>query len=209
MTPPPSRARSGAAGMVPWHRRRCWSWCSWRCATRTSCAGRSARRTPRTPPRKPCLALQTQQFNEMNSVLYACAVEEYRIRTLLYGLELTAYGNGGCSTDSSCATRYSALYTAYLKAAARYRERGRAAQPHHREHGRDHDEERRRARSSRQLANPSVCGQTGGGDCAFSYALLDFSPRTPVYTVVKDARAFITPSYGDYMNDAPSASTNR
>ncbi len=68
------------------------------------------------------LALQTQQFNEMNSVLYASAVEEYRIRSILYGLELTAYGNGGCSADSSCPARYAALYAGYLKAVARYRE---------------------------------------------------------------------------------------
>ena len=66
------------------------------------------------------LALQTQQFNEMNSALYASAVEEYRIRTILYGLELTAYGNGGCSADNSCSTRYATLYAAYLKAVARY-----------------------------------------------------------------------------------------
>ncbi|HEV2738301.1 MAG TPA: pilus assembly protein TadG-related protein [Candidatus Elarobacter sp.] len=147
------------------------------------------------------LALQTQQFNEMNSALYASAVEEYRIRTILYGLELTAYGNGGCSADSSCTVRYATLYNAYLKSAARY-----------------HDEivllNRITANMDAttmhndatavvaHLANPGVCGKTGGGDCAFSYALLDFSPRTPVYTVVKDARAFITPSYGDNMNVA-------
>ncbi len=147
------------------------------------------------------LALQTQQFNEMNSALYASAVEEYRIRTILYGLELTAYGNGGCSADSSCTVRYATLYNAYLKSVARY-----------------HDEivllnritANMDATTMRNdatavvahLANPGVCGKTGGGDCAFSYALLDFSPRTPVYTVVKDARAFITPSYGDNMNVA-------
>ena len=147
------------------------------------------------------LALQTQQFNEMNSALYASAVEEYRIRTILYGLELTAYGNGGCSADGSCTVRYAALYNAYLKSVARY-----------------HDEivllNRITANMDAttmhsdatavvaHLANPGVCGKTGGGDCAFSYALLDFSPRTPVYTVVKDARAFITPSYGDNMNAA-------
>jgi putative Flp pilus-assembly TadE/G-like protein len=147
------------------------------------------------------LALQTQQFNEMNSALYASAVEEYRIRTILYGLELTAYGNGGCSLDNSCTTRYASLYTAYLKAVARY-----------------HDEvvllNRITANMDQatmssdatalvtHLSNSNVCGKTGGGDCAFSYALLDFSPRDPVYTVVKDARAFITPSYGDNMTAA-------
>jgi len=147
------------------------------------------------------LALQTQQFNEMNSALYAAAVEEYRIRTILYGLELTAYGNGGCTTDNSCETRYTALYTAYLKATARYREEvvllNRITA--------NMDATTMQSDAGAlvtHLANPNVCGKTGGGDCAFSYVLLNFDKRTPVYSVVKDARAFITPSYGDYMNAA-------
>ena len=147
------------------------------------------------------LALQTQQFNEMNSVLYASAVEEYRIRTILYGLELTAYGNGGCSIDNSCESRYAALYTAYLKATARYREEvvllNRVTA------NMDATTMKNDAAALvAHLANGNVCGKTGGDDCAFSYALLNFDKRTPVYTVQKDARAFITPSYGDYMNAA-------
>jgi hypothetical protein len=147
------------------------------------------------------LALQTQQFNEMNSVLYASAVEEYRIRTLLYGLELTAYGNGGCSADGSCPARYKALYTAYLKAAARYREQ--VVLLNRITSNMDADTMHSDADALvTHLSNPTVCGQAGGGDCAFSYRLLDFSPRSPVYTVEKDARSFITPSYGDYMSAA-------
>jgi hypothetical protein len=147
------------------------------------------------------LALQTQQFNEMNSVLYAAAVEEYRIRTILYGLELTAYGNGGCSANGSCEARYAALHTAYLKATARYREEivllNRVTA--------NMDAATMKSDAGAlvtHLSNPGVCGNTGGGDCAFSYRLLDFSARTPVYTVAKDARSFVTPSYGDYMSDA-------
>jgi hypothetical protein len=152
------------------------------------------------------LALQTQQFNEMNSVLYASAVEEYRIRTILYGLELTAYGNGGCSADNSCAARYAALYTAYLKAVARYREE--VVLLNRITANMDSDTMKNDAGALiTHLSNPAVCGKTGGGDCAFAYKLLDFSPRTPVYTVRKDARAFITPSYGDYM--AAAAGVNQ
>jgi Flp pilus assembly protein TadG len=147
------------------------------------------------------LALQTQQFNEMNSALYAAAVEEYRIRTILYGLELTAYDNGGCSTDGSCAARYKSLYNAYLKAVARYQ--GEIVLLNRITANMDATTMKNDAGALvTHLANPAVCGKTGGGDCAFSYALLDFSPRNPVYTVVKDARAFITPSYGDYMSTA-------
>ncbi len=46
------------------------------------------------------VALQTQQFNEMEMTLYAADVEEYRIRNILYALELTAYGNGGCRSTA-------------------------------------------------------------------------------------------------------------
>ncbi len=147
------------------------------------------------------LALQTQQFNEMNSVLYASAVEEYRIRGILYALELTAYGNGGCTMDNSCESRYAALYTAYLKAVARYREEvvllNRITA--NMEYSTMQSDA---AAVVRHIANPAVCGKTGGGDCSFSYTLLNFQQRTPVYSVAKDARSFITPSYGDYMNVA-------
>jgi hypothetical protein len=147
------------------------------------------------------LALQTQQFNEMNSVLYASAVEEYRIRTVLYGMELAAYGNGGCSFDNSCAARYFALHEAYLKATARYREEvvllNRVTA--------NMDETTMQSDAAALVTHlGTACGKPGGGDCAFSYKLLHIGPRKPVYTVVKDARAFVTPSYGDYMNTAAS-----
>jgi hypothetical protein len=147
------------------------------------------------------LALQTQQFNEMNSALYAAAVEEYRIRAILYGLELTAYGNGGCSLDASCAARYSALYSAYLKAVARYNTEivllnRITANMDGATMSRD------ASALTTRMGSAAGCGKTGGGDCGFSYKLLDFSPRTPVYGVQMDARAFILPSLGAHATVA-------
>jgi hypothetical protein len=145
------------------------------------------------------VALQTQQFNEMSMVLYAAAVEEYRIRNILYGMELAAYGDGGCSADASCATRYANLYAQYLKAVARYNnevimlDRVTANM--------DYTTMNKDA-SALLVDLKAQCGQQGGGDCAFGYSLVQFQPRTPVYAVQMDARAFIKPSLGGHMTSA-------
>lgn len=145
------------------------------------------------------LALQTQQFNEMTSTLYAASVEEYRIRGLLYAMELAAYGDGGCSADGSCQRRYAALYQAYTKAVARYHDEvlllNRVTA--------NMDAATMRSDAGALVAGLKTnCGQPGGGDCAFAYTMLDFHPRTPVYTVLMDARAFVKPSMGQHMTEA-------
>jgi len=145
------------------------------------------------------VALQTQQFNEMSMVLYATAVEEYRIRQILYALELTAYGDGGCTADNSCVARYAALETQYLKAVARYNnevvmlDRVTA----------NMDFTTMNNDAHALLADlKTQCGQQGGGDCAFGYSLVSYAGRTPVYGVQMDARAFIKPSLGGHMTPA-------
>ena len=149
------------------------------------------------------VALQTQQFNEMSMVLYATAVEEYRIRQILYALELTAYGDGGCTADNSCVARYASLEAQYLKAVARYNnevvmlDRVTA----------NMDATTMSSDAHALLADlKTQCGQQGGGDCAFGYALVAYAGRTPVYGVQMDARAFIKPSLGGHMT--PSGTLN-
>lgn len=147
------------------------------------------------------VALQTQQFNEMEMTLYAADVEEFRIRNTLYALELTAYGNGGCQIDNSCVSRYAALYTQYLKAVARYNNDvillDRVAG------NMDYTTMKSDATALlTDMASPGQCGQPGGGDCAFGYALTQFTGRTPVYAVKMDARGFIKPSLGNNMTAA-------
>jgi hypothetical protein len=151
------------------------------------------------------VALQTQQYNEMGMVLYAADVEEYRIRNILYALELTAYGDGGCQIDNSCVARYAALQTQYLKAVARYNnevillDRVTA----------NMDSTTMASDASAlltDLSSPAQCGKQGGGDCAFGYALVAYGGRTPVYAVKMDARAFIKPSLGS--NQASAGTLN-
>src|ERR1700733_5763124 len=45
------------------------------------------------------LSLQTQEFNEMTAVRDATAIEEFRIRRLLNGIDLTEYNAGGCAPN--------------------------------------------------------------------------------------------------------------
>ena len=145
------------------------------------------------------VALQTQQFNEMNAMLYASAVEEYRIRKVLYGLELAAFGNGGCQLDNSCAARYTGLRTEYLKSVARYTTE--VGMLHRVTANMDFTSTKNDA-TALVARMQSQCGQQGGGDCAFGYALVDYSGRSPLYDVQMDARAFIKPSLGNHMNPA-------
>jgi hypothetical protein len=151
------------------------------------------------------VALQTQQFNEMSMVLYASAVEEFRIRNILYAMELTAYGNGGCKIDNSCVTRYAALETQYLKAVARYNnevimlDRVTANMDFTTMNSDAHA-------LLTDLNSKTQCNQQGGGDCAFGYSLVSYAGRTPVYGVQMDARAFIKPSLGGNMT--PSGTLN-
>ena len=149
------------------------------------------------------LALQTQQFNEMTSTLYAASVEEYRIRGLLYGMELAAYGDGGCTAQASCPQRYAALYAAYTKAVKRYTDEvvllNRITA--------NMDYTTARSDAAALVGGMQrTCSQPGGGDCAFAYTMLDYGPRTPVFTVQMDARAFVKPSLGAHMT--PAAGVN-
>jgi hypothetical protein len=147
------------------------------------------------------VALQTQQFNEMNSLLYASAVEEYRIRQILYALELTAYGNGGCSLDGSCSARFAQLRVAYDKAVNRYTNEVQLL--NRVTANMDYSTLQSDAHALiAEMQNSANCGNPGGGDCAFGYALVGFGGRAPLYNVAMDARAFIKPSLGMHMTAA-------
>jgi hypothetical protein len=74
------------------------------------------------------LAVQTQQFNEMNAALYATAVEEYRLRHTLNAMVEASHGIGGCDYRNpqsgaglpGCATVEATLETEYNASLARY-----------------------------------------------------------------------------------------
>ena len=149
------------------------------------------------------MAMQTEQLNEMTATLYAASVEEYRIRFVLYGMSNAAFGNGGCTTDGSCNTRYQALYTNYLKSVYRYRAEVELLS----QISANLNYVNTKADASALLSKmqqPAVCGTSGGLDCAFNYALVNYQVRAPVYQVLMDSVAFILPSEGHHMNPALS-----
>jgi Flp pilus assembly protein TadG len=147
------------------------------------------------------LSLQTQDFNEMTAVLYASAVEEYRIRRILNGIMLTEYNAGGCSPNpaaapgvdvSSCNVVYTTLRDQYLKAVARYTQdvitlnRITATLNYS---GVVND--------SKTLTQhiQDQCNGAVGGDCNFKYHVVVGS-RDDTETVEMDALGILKPSFG-------------
>jgi hypothetical protein len=67
------------------------------------------------------VSIQSQEWNQIDEILYGAAVEEYRLRHLLEGIRLSAQLSGGCNTiGRSCATVYQNMYKAYFQSVYRY-----------------------------------------------------------------------------------------
>ena len=66
------------------------------------------------------LAVQANVYNEYSTLLYATAVDEYRVRTLNQAILNTVYQVGGCQYTSSCSTDYGTLVNAYNNAVYAY-----------------------------------------------------------------------------------------
>lgn len=66
------------------------------------------------------LSVQANVYNEYNVLLYAAAVDEYRLRALNQALLNTLYGAGGCARTNSCANDYNELQNEYDIALAGY-----------------------------------------------------------------------------------------
>jgi hypothetical protein len=68
------------------------------------------------------LSVQANMYNEYTTILYATAVDEYRVRTLNQAILNSIYGEGSCTTGSSgtCATNYNSLVNAYNNAVASF-----------------------------------------------------------------------------------------
>ena len=146
------------------------------------------------------LSLQTQDFNQMTAVLYATAVEEFRIRRLINGIMLTEYNAGGCSptpvapgTDvPACDAAYQTLRDQYLKATARYTQDVITLN---------------RITATLNFNNVSAdstalvnriqtdCAGSVGGDCNFHYKLA-IGTRDDTESVQMDALGILKPSLG-------------
>jgi hypothetical protein len=66
------------------------------------------------------VAVQSQQWNLMEEILYASALEEYRLRHLLEGIRISAQLSGGCNVTTSCPQVYANLTHAYSQSVYRY-----------------------------------------------------------------------------------------
>jgi hypothetical protein len=70
------------------------------------------------------LSVQANTFNEYTTLLYAAAVDEYRLRVLNQAMLNTLYGVGGCtnpgSTSGTCAQDYQKLLAEYYQSLSGY-----------------------------------------------------------------------------------------
>jgi hypothetical protein len=66
------------------------------------------------------LAVQANVWNEYSTLLYATAVDEYRIRVLNQAILDTVYQEGGCATTGNCSQDYTNLAAAYSNAVFAY-----------------------------------------------------------------------------------------
>jgi hypothetical protein len=147
------------------------------------------------------LTLQTQEFNAMNAALYAAAVEEYRVRSLLNGMVLASHEQGGCRQGAllsfaatapakiQCDIVEQNLENAYNQAVSRYTDDVITLQ-----------------RTTATLNLPNVisdsqalltrikdCTGPLGGDCAFHYGALTIQPRLDTQLVDMDAKRIVRP----------------
>ena len=132
------------------------------------------------------LSGQTQTWNEQLSLVYAAAVEEWRIRSLLYGMQAAAYNDAGCQPN--CATAFAGMRNEYMRAVNRYTQDvqlvNRTSQYTFAQAAGD-----ARALIQQLQAN---CGQANGGDCGFTYSVVNVEPRaTAVNDVEEDGGAWV------------------
>ncbi len=147
------------------------------------------------------LSLQTEDFNQMTAVLYASAVEEYRLRRLLQGIVLAEYNAGGCAPNPApapgtdvpaCDAVYAGLRDDYFKSVARYTQDVTTLN---------------RITASLNYTNLSAdsqaligqigsdCNGAAGGDCNFHYKVT-VGTRDDTQAVEMDALGILKPSLG-------------
>jgi len=138
------------------------------------------------------LTLQTQEFNSMNTALYAADVEEYRIRQILNGMVLASHGQGGCGNQAQCDVYETQLEAHYDVAVSRYTDDVMTLQ---------------RVTATLNYANVANdaqallarirdCTSSLGGDCAFHYGALAINPRQGTQLVDMDSKRIIYPYPG-------------
>jgi hypothetical protein len=146
------------------------------------------------------LAVQTQQFNEMNAALYATAVEEYRLRHTLNAMVEASHGIGGCNfspakTDAGlpgCATVEATLETEYNASLARYS--ADLLTLHQLTATLDYPHVV--ADANAVMTQIRSASSPVGGDTAFTYGTPIIQQRTDTEAVSMDGDAVLKPSPG-------------
>ncbi|HEV3086059.1 MAG TPA: pilus assembly protein TadG-related protein [Candidatus Elarobacter sp.] len=145
------------------------------------------------------LSVQTQTWNQQLALVYAASVEEWRIKNLLNALQAAAYADPGCTNGgANCQAAYDTLKQQYYRAVQRYTTDVQLV-----------------SRTSQYSFGQAVsdaraivaalqahCGESGGGDCAFSYNVVAVQPRATVNDVEQAAGIWV-------VNNGTTANVNQ
>lgn len=149
------------------------------------------------------LVEQSQEFNQMEFVLYASAIEETRARHLITGMRLAARRSGDCTYtttfDGKCQDVYNRLQPAYAASVRRYTDDvillGQVVQLTMI----DHINVAKNAAAYGSL----ICAISP--DCAFNYNLVDYRPRRDAtygpFGVETDAVSIAPGQVGGYQTN--------
>lgn len=155
------------------------------------------------------LAIQTTNWNRMEVMLYAAAVEEFRIRRLIDAVVVSANRSGNCvdlawpvqpvpaATGNSCWSDYTTLRTQLNKAITRYSNDVQLLHDYTYKATKsniEHDMQTMLTHIQTHCFNqPGGGGGIEGADCAFNYQINSMSGRTDLLGVAMDAYVIVTP----------------
>jgi hypothetical protein len=131
------------------------------------------------------LSVQTQTWNQQLALVYAAGVEEWRIKSLINGMQAAAYGDPGCAP--TCDQTFTKLRNEYMRAVARYTADVQLV------HRASQYTQAQAQNDARALVTQlqEKCGQANGGDCAFAYNVVRVQPRPGANDVEQDGGAWV------------------
>lgn len=163
------------------------------------------------------MSVQAERYNELNVAMYGTAVEEYRLRHLLYGILLAANDSGGCQDSyahyysqtapgtvdpGTCMEVYSDLSHAYILSLNRYTEDVKLLNDfsHYASWSwftGDATNLLSHLQNSTDCNNPTpVAVHIDGTDCGFQYHVVTTQVRTGLLAVQEDAQDILVPGLG-------------
>lgn len=121
------------------------------------------------------LSVQANVYNEYSTILYATAVDEYRIRVLNQAILDTVYNQGGCSTN--CASDYTTLANEYSEAVNAFTQDVHLLDQANNmtQAGQTTDQ----AKALSLIQNSNWCATANDYACQFGFTVLDASSTAP------------------------------